>query len=543
MIRCFTKSNLCLTVLLCGHLFVPSALAWTPEILKPGSEHIYLPDWSFSGYRWGQRQPPEPVATVDVLAHGAVPDDDRDDTVAILAALKAAQREPGQAVLAFPSGRFILRDILSIERSHFVLRGAGDDPGGTVLEIPIALGDLRRPRSLDELADYLVLEDKREDGAPYSIYSWTGGFIWPQVPGKRGGVYLPELDPPPQILARGLTGLRGGHRVTVDTASRIDVGDQLSIDWYHSEGDRNALVRHLYMTEDVPVGPSHWRHAHEPLISQYVTIEAIDGEEVTIREPLLHDVRRSWSTHFSPSDLLTEIGIEGLRIEFPQSDYAGHHLERGYNAIYLSDLAHAWVRDVTIVDADNGILTSDVAQTTIEDISILGRPMHYGISIGDGSGVLARRLLIEAEALHTLAFNTQAKGSVFTDIDLVGDVHLDQHRGGNHQNLFDDIRVEGMPADPNLFKHGGSAAWRPTHAAFNTFWNIDLTFLPTVDKDRSVRLGRQSEGPHGRLIGFDADRDLSIRYGPHAYIEGTNRPGIGEPSLYSYQYRRRMQGR
>ncbi len=514
---------------------------WMPRILT-GEAGVYLRDWSFAGYRWGEEAPPRPGATLDVRDFGAVPSDGKDDTTAILTALAAAHQMPGLVVLELPPGRFIVRDILRITRSHFILRGAGSDVGGTVLAIPVALKDLRRPRSLDELQEYLIRGDKRDkvSGDIFSVYSWAGGFIWPQVPGKRVYPYLAERDAPPDVLARALTGRRGGHMIGVDDAVDLAVGDAVRIEWYNTEGERGSLLAHLYMSEKVPIGARHWENPTRALIFQDVTITAIDGDRVTIKEPLLHDLRPAWGTVLTRTPLLEEVGIEDLRIEFPKTRYAGHHIESGYNAIYLTSLRHAWVRDVAIVNADSAILSDDVSQTTIEDVEVTGRPLHYGIHIGRTSGVLARRIRIAASAQHPLSFNTYAKASVFTDVDLLVDARLDQHRGSNHQNLFDNIRIIEASSKPKIFKRGGASYWRPTHGAFNTLWNIQIRFTADVPAGKPVRLKGEKEGPHARIVGFSANRDVRFNYGPDAYLEGINRPGIAVPSLYEHQLRQRL---
>jgi len=59
--------------------------------------------------------------------------------------------------------------------------------------------------------------------------------------------------------------------------------------------------------------------------------------------------------------------------------------------------------------------------------------------------------------------------------------------------------------------------------------------------DKTIDLKGEDEGPHARIVGFSANRPITIAYGPDAYIEGMNRPGIGVPSLYEYQLRRRLE--
>jgi hypothetical protein len=292
-----------------------------------------------------------------------------------------------------------------------------------------------------------------------------GGFIWPRVPGKRIYPYLADFDTPSEVLALASAGKRGEHTLAVDGASRLAVGDRVRIEWYNTEGKRGSLLEHLYMSKAVKIGARHWDNPGRALIFQDVTITALDDTTVTIKEPLLHDLRPEWHTALTRSEFLAEVGIEGLRIEFPETLYGRHHLEAGYNAIYVTSVTHSWVRDVRIVNADNGILSDDASQVTIEDVRVSGRPMHYGIHLGRVSGMLAKRLEIGASAQHALSFNTYAKGSVFTDVDLLLDARLDQHRGSNHQNLFDDIRIVAADDEPQIFKHGGAGYWRPTHGS------------------------------------------------------------------------------
>ena len=517
---------------------------WMPAILTdPALRDTYLPDFSYAGYHWGEEQPPQPPPTLDVTDFGAVPDDGEDDTAAILEAVAAANAAAGPVVLQVAAGRFILRDILYIERSNFILRGTGSGPGGTVLEIPVALKDLRRPEALDELQEYLIRGDTREKktGYLFSPYSWMGGFIWPRVPGKRIYPYLADFDAPSEVLALASGGKRGAHRFTVDRAGRLQIGDRVRIEWYNTEGRRGSLLEHLYGSDAVKIGSRHWENPERALIFQDVTITAVDGATVTTKEPLLHDLRTDWQSALTETELLTEVGIEGLRIEFPETLYGRHHLEAGYNAIYLTGVTHSWVRDVRIVNADSGILSDDASQVTIEDVRLSGRPMHYGIHLGRVSGMLAKRLEIGAGAQHPLSFNTYAKGSVFTDVDLLQNARLDQHRGSNHQNLFDHIRIVAADDEPQIFKHGGAGYWRPTHGAFNTLWNISIDFAPEVPDGKTIDLKGEDEGPHARIVGFAANRPISFEYGPDAYFEGMNRPGIGVPSLYEYQLRQRLE--
>ncbi len=66
-----------------------------------------------------------------------------------------------------------------------------------------------------------------------------------------------------------------------------------------------------------------------------------------------------------------------------------------------------------------------------------------------------------------------------------------------------------------------------------------IEFAPEVPDGKTIDLKGEDEGPHARIVGFSANRPITFEYGPDAYVEGVNRPGISVPSLYEYQLRQR----
>jgi len=160
----------------------PSKGKWVPNILKEqrstgvaSQRHTsqpYLPDFSYAGYRWGEESLPDPQGKkIEVTEFGARPNDGRDDTDAIQEALRAAHQVDGSVLLSFPPGRFIVRDILFIERGNFVLQGAGDGGDGTELHFPRPLEDMKVPEG--------YREPLHEGQSPFS---WKGGVIWTRQP-------------------------------------------------------------------------------------------------------------------------------------------------------------------------------------------------------------------------------------------------------------------------------------------------------------------------------------------------------------------------
>ena len=413
---------------------------WVPRLLSDEvqADH-YVPDFSYVGYHWGEKPIPTRFpghTVVDVTAYGAVPDDGEDDTAALQAALRAAHETDGPVLMRLPAGRFILKDILFIERSDFVLQGAGSGEDGTTLYMPEPLESLPTPPYMQELEEYLLANDKRqrerERGVdePFSLYSWSGGFIWVTYPGARGKPYLGAYDRPQTVLATVREGRRGEHTLLVEDASRLEEGQLVRINWYNTEGEESSLIEYLYDGYDnqLKVGERHWENPDQALTKQEVTINAIDGTTVHIKEPLLHDLRPEAQIRHEVAIHDVEVDHVRARLGVLYQEYRYHHVEYGFNAIYLTNAAHSWVRDVTFRNGDNGLLTDVCSNSTIEDVEVYGRRYHYGVHYGDCYNMLARDVYVQAPVVHTFTFNTGSRMCVYTNCTGTHATTLDQHR-------------------------------------------------------------------------------------------------------------------
>ncbi len=490
-----------------------------PEILDSS---VYLPNWSRVGYRFGEI-PPTGVATHNITDFGARPNDGKDDTQAFRRALSALHSVPGRVVLRVPKGRFILSDTLFLERGNFVLQGVGSEPDGSIIEIPKPLNEMSPSPTIQAVDAYLKAENKRVDGQFFSPYSWTGGVFWTRRPAT------PSPDPS-VVLARASTGKRGSRDFTVQDAAGLKAGLSIQINWYNTDGDDSSLLRHIYQLEGQKFGERLWGTPKAPLVSQQVILERVNGNQVRVSDPLLHDLRPGWGNSLTGVQRLTELGIEGLRIEFPEVGYAGHHKERGFNAFYLTDVSHSWMRDVVIRNADSGILTDRADHITLRGIKVGGRAGHYGIHLGDVYAALVHSFEVTLDAWHPISFNTGSRGSVFHN-GTVYRARLDQHRGVNHQNLYDSIVVMEDRPQADLFGHGGAPYWGPPHGAFNTFWNIDYRFENETQSPLPLR-GPEHAGP-ARIVGLRSNRSACLAY------EGASVSALGKrlsvPSLYDNQ--------
>lgn len=497
---------------------------WTPDLLAQAEAgNMYLPDFSYAGYRNGEASLPtgEGWTVVNVLDHGATPDDETDDTAAIKAAIAAAEKVSGSVILAFPAGRFIISDVLMIDKENFILRGAGSQSGGTVLAPSKPMKEMSKPPLIQDIEDDIISSNRRTgNGELYSPFSWSGGVIWLGSTESRGATGTAAVT--------SGTALRGSHAVLTQDASNVTPGEVVQLRYYDNSS-ANPLHEHVYgcSAGDLPDGFGS-SLSENPEVWQNITVKSVSGNTVNFKEPLNHDIQTGWSGQLKIRTWFPEMGVEGIAIDFPDVHYAGHHIEDGYNGIFIKDGLNCWIKDVRVTNSDSGIIIETSKNVTVENVVIDGREGHYALMTADSDQVLFRDFQSHTRTCHSLSFNTAARTAVYTH-GKVNAVTFDQHNGMNHQNLLDDLDVIGEVRD--LWLHGGNDSERPTHGAFNTFWN--LRFSPAGQVP--VQGTPIEDGPNAYMVGLSTDALLMFNYGPNAYTEGLGRRDIDIPSLYEYQ--------
>ena len=536
-----------------------------PAILSPAKSEVPLPDFSYAGYRFGLA--PLSVArgrVIEAAAFGVVPDDGKDDAKALLRALAAAAERSGPVTVQLPAGRIQIGEVIPLDRSHLVLKGAGSGEGGTELYFPRPLNIVDDPRRQEELREYIKRENKIEVvpdqniAFPFSEYSWSGGFLLVGPEAARPVSYDPAGDRRAPVLADPLSAAQFGQTIIVADASALKVGQVVQVQWFSDDGPDSAILKSLYgdlsgwndsaesKAEPLAVGSHHWTFANRPVVAQPTRITAISGKRVTIGDPLLHAIGPGQRAVIADWNHLEEVGIEAMRLTFPDNPWFGHHLEAGYNGIYLTGLFDGWVRDVVIRNADSAILTDDAGSLTIDRVRTIGaHKAHYAVHVGAVHNVLVRDLVVENPVVHPLSVNTRSTRSVFLRAEVLQSGQIDQHSGSNHQNLFDDLTLHVVAQRDaggwrwRLWEGGGAPYWKPGHGLYNTHWNIRLIFPDDVPQDAIVAVTSGLEGPGARIVGLHGNRRMSLTYRPHPHVEMLNEAVAAAPSLYEYQLARR----
>jgi hypothetical protein len=383
-----------------------------------------LPDFSYAGYHAGEQEIPFEAVTVMVGDFGAHPNDGEDDTVAIQAAID----QTDQGVIGFEAGRYELSGVIYIRKSHLVLRGAGQE------------------------STTLYFSKNLSDALGYQVqWSWEGGMIWIATPDY--GSTLSDLIEP---------GTRGDRSLALVDTSGIAPGQMVALNLVDDE--ERSLGRHLHNDQE-DAGTCSYQL---PLkLTWPVQVLAVDGNRVELKQPLRVDARLEWSPTLSSAPYLQEVGIEQLRIEFKEEEYAGHLLEPGYNAIYYqSGVFNSWVQNVTVAHADTAIGLDDRSKwITVRGVTLEGRYGHHGFNVSHTADCLFEDIQVNAEYRHTFSIEHRATGSVLSRAKSELEFTIDHHRDGAFENLFTEIDA------PVSHYHGGNfcAGWPA--GARETFWN------------------------------------------------------------------------
>lgn len=545
-------------VLAIGAAIAPMAHAEEPKLPRILSDRTVaaanpLPDFSYAGYGFGLKTIPADVGTIiNITDHGAIPDDGLDDTQAVLRALAAAHAVKGRVTLRFPKGRTQITSVLRITRSEIVFDGAGSGAGGSELWFPRPLKLIDQSQDYDELRHYLVREQKQQVEPEQNIdylfteYSWAGGMIFIAPEGSRPVSYDGSKDVRDPVLATGALGKQFSRTLNIDDSAKLKVGDVVQVQWFAADGPKSQILSSLYGDTDLPIGSHHWSSPNRPVVVQSTRIAAIQGRNVTLGDPLLHDVRADQPAVLAAWKHLTNVGIQNLRFQFPDSPSFGHHLEQGYNGIYMTGVFDGWISNLVIDQSDSAILTDNAASLTIADVATTGaRRAHYSVHVGAVHNVLVKDLTVKNPVIHPLSVNTRSTRSVYLRSTVLHEAILDQHSGSNHQNLFDQPTLHINPVrdqggwNYQLWVGGGAPYWKPGHGLYNTLWNAKLIIPEYVPATDTVTIISGLEGPGERIVGLHANRPVEVRYNPAPYLENTNSMITAARSLYEYQLAQR----
>jgi len=402
---------------------------WTPS--------SRLPDFSYAGYHSGQKKIPNLKPTLNVTAFGAKPNDNIDDTAAFQKALDAGKNQ----VIYVPPGKYIITRILNLNQSHCVLKGQNKKT--TILYFPKNLTQINPQPT------------KNSSGTPTTKYSWSGGFI--RIAKYKASHKITKITQPAK---------RAQTKITVQNTAKLKTNTYITI--RINEDPNHTLTNYLYQNQTGDI--SKIKSIKSALVCKIIRIH---NKTITIDRPLPFKIKPSWRPAiytFNPP--LQEVGIENLTFQFPSTPYKGHFSEKGYNALTFSNVANAWVKNITIKNADSGFFARGNF-CTFQNITLKssrtpdkrGQTGHHGITIA-GQDNLLTNFNFKTKFIHDIT--TASSRNVITNGKGI-DLCFDLHKRAPHANLFSNINIG---KGTRIYQSGGGAKLGKNSGAWNTFWNI-----------------------------------------------------------------------
>ncbi len=476
-----------------------------------------LPDYSFAGYHFGGDPIPDVPIQANVRDFGATGDGDSDDTLAF----KNAMASVSSGAVYVPAGRYNITEILKVTRSNLVLRGAGRNQ--TILYFPKSLTEI-----LGRAPDWAGIKGS-------GSWSWAGGVLWCE--GRESGTRLTSVT---------ASSRRGDATLTVASASDLSVGMTIRL-VQHDALDR-SLGEHLHAGY-AKAGRGLTEVLEGRFVDWAARVSRLSGNRVTLDRPLRVDVRPEWKPEiFSSVPSVREVGLEDFTIEFPNAPYAGHHIEKGYNGIFMVGVHHSWVRNVTILDSDSGInihnpdIDFDLTIRNLATSSTISRAVtvtglrlanqwrnkpingHHGIAFEAVQDCLATDFVIDTQFEHDLTVDGTSCGNVFSR-GRGRNINLDHHRGAPYENLFTQIDAG---TGRRLWEGSGHGDQGPASGAGETVWNVLATDPPAAVPD----------WPRLNLVGMTNWTTLKT---DRTWIEAIAPQSLTPPNLYEAQLARRRE--
>jgi hypothetical protein len=206
-------------------------------------------------------------------------------------------------------------------------------------------------------------------------------------------------------------------------------------------------------------GELTWRWVNEVL--------RVDGDRVYLKKPLRLAIHPDWRVTLIRFDQISRnVGVEQMTIRMPVHPERPHLRDAGFNGIYMHRAVHSWIRNVTIENADNGVILEGSSHVTVDRLTMTGGKHHHAaIFTYQSHDNLMSNFHIQSRPWHGLGVQDLSSGNVWHR-GVLEHGTLDYHRGMPFDSIRTDIemRADGRP--------GGAETAGPFAGRRTVHWNL-----------------------------------------------------------------------
>ncbi len=475
--------------------------AWVEFAADP-DRHPNIPNVSHAGWDGGGVPLPDGSGTVliAVTSYGAVGDGVADDTASVRAAIADAiaqsGTQPNGATVLFPPGTYRLSGPLLIHGDKIQLRGLDRDTTTLLFT--------------ESLQSSYAVYPGNDPGE--SNWSFTGGMVWfcheSRNPYYAGVPTITTTDNGFRLTGtQNITGggaLLGDRTVTVGDASMYSPGQTVVVEI--DNADDFSTLRHL-------LGDGEWAQNYMFTASRdgsimpdsrssfrvYHTIDSIDGNQITLREPARFDLRPEWDPEIRTIERVRrDVGIAELTVEL-ERDYEWtradwHGNEPGFNGVSFTDTINGFIEDVKIIDPGglavfmNYCKNITVNNVLVEASSPEMNRHHHAFGFANSTDSVYQNFEITSRPNHGVYVGNFCVNNVYSNGTLAGGT-FDYHRLLPYANVYTQIEII------NDGDAGGASTSGPAMAARHAHWNINLS------RSSSRWTAQPDVMPMGALVG------------------------------------------
>lgn len=570
----------------------PEATGCEPwDSFLDGSNRYGLTDYSYAGYSHGERMPIEQADAAalasslgyklyNVKDYGAKGDGKTNDRAAFLACCEAMAADIGtkvyynagntdifgdvfkaNAVIYFPEGEYILATeddysdngngekifkTFNFHCSNLIIKGAGRDKTKLVMKAPGYPGKMN--------------------------YGGNGKQLWDGKPLISIGSLMKNITSAGTVTADAKAGSR------IITVSEGSIAPESWIIIRH-EGikDRDYVMSEMGMDYNQYLRYySRWTLIMQEgvKVEEYHQVESVNGNVITLKEPLLHDIDAKFGFEVLSLRPVEESGVEDLSFKGFTPDAYIHHggyygesypgmydkdnwwiYDSGYCMFTTSYAVNCWVRHVDFESVTEGVTFAHSSNCTALDMIFRGNAGHNTCRSLSSSHIFLGKVTdmttekrLSSGMCHAAGVNKLANCTVIYKCDWGQESSFESHCDQPRNTLID--CCTGGFFSSHRFGSGGEHA--PYHLKGLTMWNFNCTKLGSYSTGSSPVTSPYSwfYGPNDTgavispiIVGWHGtDLQFSTSRAPQdaAAVDYSHGSVVQPESLYENQLRLRL---
>lgn len=434
-----------------GPVIAQNAKIWDEFVSKNG-QGTQLPDFSYAGVNYSETQIPSPNLKIfNVTEFGAIANDQKSDKDAIVAAIRAAERN-GSGIVYFPKGRFRVnedsdkKEPIVITSGNIIFRGEGAGENGT---------EIFMKNHMQPMGQTDHMPGKYGNQRMKMLETFF------QVKNKAEGKVITEVTKDET---------KGSFSVKVSNSELIKAGQWVLLEV--ANNDPKIIEEGIAPLKPRP----EWKQIYDIglTIKEVHKVKSVSGNKVTFYEPIRFELKAHWQFKLKEFTPFEEIGIENLAFVGNYKKEFEHHGtavdDGGWKFWQLGGVANSWIHNCRFKNCSGSVSFNYSAYCTALNIKIEGYGGHTAVRESGSTGVLIGLIDDSASTWHAVGVAKPGVGNVIWQCRYNADRCWESHATQPRATLFD--CVEGGFATGFA---GGAVSSMPNHLQDLVLWNYKET--------------------------------------------------------------------